>query len=420
MNARLFSNTLAAAALLLAACAPAAAPAPTSAPPPPTAAPKPAATTAPAAAPTTAPAAATAAPAKPTAAPAAPTQAAQPTVAAKPAAKAPIKATVLVGTNVPVASLAPQTSLPITLGYWQDEGLDVEVQTGIQGDAQAVQLLGTDQGTVGVIDPTTLMNAREKGVPLKSVYIYARQPLNSMYVLQDSPLKSVADLKGKTLGSYSTTGGALNESKYILKMAGLELEKDVQFVNIGFDAATIEALKSGQADAYTVTEPDVLEQLGNLKFRKLDDPASQDRFGFVWVFSEKTIKEQPDVVVGLMRGVAKATLFAVTNPTAAVQAHYKVYPQAKPQGVDDATAVQRGVAGVQGRYAKYKLEGPDAKWGTIPNEDARWKIMVDEALLGGSITAPIDVTTVHTRDFIAKINEFDSKSVIDQANTYKP
>src|SRR5207253_1314777 len=163
----------------------------------------------------------------------------------------------------------------------------------------------------------TLMNAREKGVPLKSVYIYARQPLNSIYVLQDSPLKSVGELKGKTLGSYSTTGGPLNESKYILKMAGLELEKDVQFVNIGFD---------------------------------------------------------------------------------------------------DATAVQRGVAGVQGRYAKYKLEGPDAKWGTIPNEDARWKVMVDEALLGGSITAPVDLTTVYTRDFIAKINEFDSKQVIDQAN----
>ena len=52
-----------------------------------------------------------------TAAPAAPTQAPQPTAAAKPAAKAPIKATVLVGTNVPVASLAPQTSLPIALGY---------------------------------------------------------------------------------------------------------------------------------------------------------------------------------------------------------------------------------------------------------------------------------------------------------------
>ena len=50
----------------------------------------------------------------------------------------------------------------------------------------------------------------------------------------------------------------------------------------------------------------------------------------------------------------------------------------------------------------------------------RWKVMVDEALLGGSITAPIDVTSVHTRDFIAKINEFDSKKVIDQANSYKP
>ena len=68
-------------------------------------------------------------------------------------------------------------------------------------------------------------------------------------------------------------------------------------------------------------------------------------------------------------------------------------PARKPQGVDDATAVQRGVAGVQGRYAKYKLEGPDAKWGTIPNEDARWQVMVDEALLGGSFSTQMHEAT---------------------------
>jgi NitT/TauT family transport system substrate-binding protein len=296
----------------------------------------------------------------------------------------------------------------------------VTVQTGVQGDAQAVQLLGSGQGTVAVIDPATLMSAREKGVPIKSAYIYVRSPQNSIYVLSDSPLKSVSDLKGKTLGTYNDTGGALYESKYILKTAGLELGKDVNFLNIGFDASTIEALKSGKADAYTVTEPDVLEQLGQLKFRKLDDASSQDRFGFVWVFNEQTLRDQPDVVVGLMRGVAKATLFAVTNPTAAVEAHYKVYPAAKPQGVDDATAVQRGVAGAATRFAKYQLEGPDSKWGMIPNEDARWKVMADEAVLGGAVATAPDPTSLYTRDFITRINDFDSKQVIDQANTYKP
>jgi NitT/TauT family transport system substrate-binding protein len=283
-----------------------------------------------------------------------------------------------------------------------------------------VQLLGSGQGSVAVIEPATLMSAREKGVPLKSVYIYVRSPQNSIYVLDSSPLKAVSELKGKTLGTYNDTGGALYESKYILKSASLELGKDVDFLNIGFDASTIEALKSGKADAYTVTEPDVLEQLGQLKFRKLDDPSSQDRFGFVWVFTEQMIQQQPDVVVGLMRGVAKATLFAVTNPTAAVQAHYKVYPAAKPQGVDDATAVQRGVAGAATRYSKYKLEGPTAMWGSVPNEEARWKVMVDEALLGGAITKAPDSASLYTRDFIARINDFDSKQVIDQANSYKP
>lgn len=349
---------------------------------------------------------------------AAPTTAATTAPTATP--KPPLKVTVLVGTNVPVAALAPQTSIANVLGYWKAENLEVEVKTGLQGDAQVVQLLGTNQGTVGVVDPPTLMNAREKGVPLKSVYIYVRQPFNAIYVLDSSPLKTVSDLKGKILGSYNTAGGALYESTYILRSVGLTIGTDVQFVNIGFNAATIDALKTGKADAYTVTEPDVLEQIGNVKFRKLDDPTSKDRFGFVWVFPEQFIKENPDAVVGIMRGVAKATLFAVTNPTAAVQAHWKAFPASKPTGVDDATALAQGVAGVQGRYAKYRLGDATEKWGTIPNEAARWQVMIDLAKAGGAITQTPTVASLHTSEFITKINDFDSAKVIDQAKNYKP
>lgn len=363
-------------------------------------------------APTASPAAAAATAARTAAATAAAT--------AAPTPKPLVKATVLVGTKVPVAALAPQTSIANVLGYWKEEGLDVTVQTGVEGDAQVVQLLGTGQGTVGVVDPPTLMNARDKGVALKAVYTYVRQPLNGIYVLDGSPLKSVADLKGKVLGTYNVTGGALYDSTYILKAVGLALGKDVQFVNVGFGPAAVDAIKTGKIDAYTVTEPDSLEVAGNVKYRKLDDPTSKDLFGFVWVFPEKIIKEQPDTVVGLMRGVAKATMFATTNATAAVQAHFKAFPDAKPKAATEDAAIQAGVAGVVGRYKKYALEDPGQKWGLVPNQDARWKIMVDLAIAGGAITKAPDIASIWTAEFITKINDFDRAKVTEQAKNYKP
>ena len=42
------------------------------------------------------------------------------------------------------------------------------------------------------------------------------------------------------------------------------------------------------------------------------------------------------MLAGVARGIAKATVFGLANPEAAVRIHWKLYPASKPQSGDDA------------------------------------------------------------------------------------
>jgi NitT/TauT family transport system substrate-binding protein len=319
-------------------------------------------------------------------------------------------ATMLVGGGAaPGVALAPQSSLPQALGYWEDEGLDVTVQGGVQGDAQAVQLLAAGQGTTAVVSPSALMKARQDGLDLVGVYVYVRQALNSIYVLEDSPIESVPDLNGTTIGTYAPAGAPYEEGAFIISRNGGDPDS-VEIVNIGFDQSTVQQISDGAVSAYIVTEPDFFTAQG-LQLRKLPDTTEADRFGFVYAFTREYIDENPEAVTAMMRGIAKATLFAVTNPEEAIQLHWDVFPATKPTGMSDEEALQSALTSVSGRYAKYVVPEGE-QFGLLPNMEARWDVMAELAVEGGSISAPIPYGEGFTEEFIDAINDFDHEAVM--------
>lgn len=329
----------------------------------------------------------------------------------------PLKKVVMLSgfSGAPVFSLAPQVSLALALGYWRDEGLDVEVKNtgGLSG--QVAALVAEGFGTTAALDPTTLMAAVEQGQKVKAAYVYIRDPFNFVWVVDDSPIKDIKELAGKKIGAYSAVGSPINEGKFILKSAGVD-PSGVSFANIGFGPATDEALKKGDVAAYVVTEADSFETRG-LKLRRLDAPAYKDMFGLSFIFSEKVMNEEPDVVAGLLRGVAKATLFALTNPQAAAQLHWKIYPASKPTGVDDAKAISDTVFGAKGRFAKYNPSGrADARWGA--GSVQAWQAMQQLALDAGIIKQSRDIGAYWDDKYLAQANNFDQNAVINQAKNF--
>jgi ABC-type nitrate/sulfonate/bicarbonate transport system substrate-binding protein len=181
-----FSFWVMVAAVMLGACTPAAPAAPTS--PPATSAPAAAAPTA-AAPPTTPPTAApTTAPAKPTAAPAA-----EPKVQAKPKDVLKLK----IGDAISPPPALPQTvnSLAGPHGFYEQEGLEVEI-VAVQGTPSVITAMRTGDVDIGIINSSDIIElTAEKAFEMR--VILAPNDRNFFLIMSRDNIATVQDLRGK-------------------------------------------------------------------------------------------------------------------------------------------------------------------------------------------------------------------------------
>jgi NitT/TauT family transport system substrate-binding protein len=205
---------------LLAACAPAAAP---------TAAP--AATTAPAA--TAAPAATTAPVAAPTTAPA--------PVASGDLVKFPFRLNwTFYGEHAGFIAARD-------LGYYEEEGLDVEIMEG-SGSTTVAQLIASGEQPVAYIDSATMMRGVAAGMPIKAVAVMLQQsPMAFIYRADAAKPTSLEEIKGSRI---AVTAGDASMAIFTAFMgkSGMKVD-DVQLITVSNPAAKEQAVLAGQADA---------------------------------------------------------------------------------------------------------------------------------------------------------------------------
>jgi NitT/TauT family transport system substrate-binding protein len=161
--------------------------------------------------------------------------------------------------------------LPLTiseqLGYFKAEGLDVEI-SDFAGGAKALQaLMGNSADVVsGAYEHTINMQARNQYI--QEIVLMGRAPQISVGVsIKTVPnYKGIADLRGKKIG-VSAPGSSTNMvANLLLSRAGLKAS-DVSYVGVGTSSGAIAALRSGQVDAMSNTDPimTMLEQKGEVK-----------------------------------------------------------------------------------------------------------------------------------------------------------
>jgi len=141
------------------------------------------------------------------------------------------------------------------LGYFRDEGLDVELQSEPSGvHAEDELLAGAVQGVVGFYDHTVDLQAKGKAVV--SVVQFSQAPGEVLLVaarLGDA-LRSPADLKGRVLG-VTGLGSSTNFLTIFLAAAGGVRASELNLVPVGAGATFITALKQGRIDGGMTTEP---------------------------------------------------------------------------------------------------------------------------------------------------------------------
>src|SRR4051794_6986024 len=82
-------------------------------------------------------------------------------------------------------------------GWFKQAGLDVSLEDG-NGSVTTVQIVGSgDQFDVGHAALASMMIAREKGLPVKAVAVFAHQSDIGLLAPVESGIKGPKDLKGK-------------------------------------------------------------------------------------------------------------------------------------------------------------------------------------------------------------------------------
>jgi NitT/TauT family transport system substrate-binding protein len=156
------------------------------------------------------------------------------------------------------------------LGYFKDEGLDVEILNEAAGvDAENQLLAGAVQGVVGFYDHCVDLQAKGKFV--ESIVQFSQAPGEVELVSTKHPeIKSPADFKGKNLGVTGLGSSTNFLTLYMASKAGLK-PGDVVTIPVGAGATFIAAMQQDQIQAGMTTEPTISRMLKTDEARILVD-----------------------------------------------------------------------------------------------------------------------------------------------------
>jgi NitT/TauT family transport system substrate-binding protein len=308
------------------------------------------------------------------------------------------------------------TSIPMELGYWKDEGLDVKL-TRFEGSGETATAVATGKVMVGSGGTLSNMAAHVNGGSDSKAFM-SDIPGSVYYpmVPEDSDIRTLEDFEGKTLGVLSPSADGPQLLKGVMRLEGIDVDS-IKFVAVGSGATVVEALKKGRIDAYQGYDSGyaLLQTLG-VKLRRIESPIDDLRFMSGVIAREDTIANDRETLVKLGRGIAKAMVFAKENPEAAVRIHWKVFPESKPSGVSDDEALEAGVTELQSRLVNvFPIE---EQYGRIADGDVQR--LIDVATASKFISKDLAVSDIWSSDLLGEINDFDVAQVKQQAGEYQP
>lgn len=324
----------------------------------------------------------------------------------------PVKIRYGVAAAAPGVDQSPYTSLPVALGYWEEEGLDVEVM-GFAGSGAVFQALDAGKIDVGQGPPGPLFGAVASGAEMKAFYDHVPRNFLMPQVPADSDIESAADMAGATIGVHSLEAGGVTLIKAMVAEAGLAPD-DIDLVAIGKGAEAKQFILQGDVDVVELWDSAYVE-LG-VPLRPIRDEYFES-IGFhnAIASTTATVESRPEEMAGLARGIAKATAFAQENPEAAVQLHWQVYPESKPVGVDDDVALDSAVAVLEARNVN--TAPLELGWGYSDDEivQAHMQMLLDADVLPTRVS-PQDIWT---SELLEEINDFDADAVRQQAREWE-
>jgi NitT/TauT family transport system substrate-binding protein len=309
-------------------------------------------------------------------------------------------------------------AVAMKMGWFKQEGLDVEV-VPLPGSTDCVKNVATRELLVTLPSMEPLAIGRAQGIRARIFYTAYETNGYGLAVAVDSPIKKAADLKGKTVGVTNMASAGVIVARAQVAAAGLNPDTDINIVVAGEGAQPAAMLRNHQVDALSQfdTQYALIDNAG-VKMRYLDRTAIERFPGNGFLALEETIKSRQKELVGLGRAYAKGTIFTLNNPEAAVRIVYEVFPQTKPTGKDEATAVRDDTRVLEARMPHWKLEPAGVtRWGE--SSEANYRDYAEFLLKWGVIKQKVDAADLITNQLIGPINQLDAAKVAAEAKAYR-
>ena len=335
-------------------------------------------------------------------------------------ARKPRHVVLAVGTSVLNAGY-PMVTLPLSLGYWTEEGYDVDVQP-VGSSLQAIQLLVAGNADFVQANASAIIqSAVTNKIPVRVVMANGVTDW-SIAVPVDSKMRTIADLRDRTIGVFSVASAGVSLLQQSLKQQGITAESaGISFLPLGLGAPPVQALRRGQVDALIYWAAGIASfRNAGLELREIVPPEWRTYPDYSLGTLQHTVSSDPDMVVAIARGVAKATVYALANPECAVRLHWRRFPDTKPSGVNDETAMRMDLNTINAQLTTladgFKLNG-GRQWGATDSAGlARLQDFLNEAgIIKGSLPADSYLTAIP--NFYDRVNDFDADKIRAAART---
>ena len=244
------------------------------------------------------------------------------------------------------------------LGYFADEGLEVEVIAPAD-PADPPKMVAAGRADIGISYQPQLHLQVAEGMPLTRVGTLVATPLNCLLVLEDGPVAEIADLAGRKVG-FSVAGVEEALLSAVLGEHGLSLE-DVELVNVNWSLSP--ALMAEQVDAvigayrnFELNQMEIEGVPGRCFYLEEEGVPTYDEL--IYVANPETM--DTDQVRRFLAATERATQYIVNHPRESWEIFAATAPELRDELNEKAWTdtiprfALRPAALDEGRYARFE------------------------------------------------------------------
>lgn len=223
--------------------------------------------------------------------------------------------------------------LAIQEGYFEEEGLEVEVITATGGAHVTSLVSGDAWGNIAGPDSNQMANPGSSD-PIQGVVNVVNRANVYLMGSSDEPIDSTNEaelasyLEGKTIAAGRYGGSPNLLTRWLLLELGLDPDKDVKLEEPADASAVVSLVESGQADIANGGEPQITEGINKGVWNEpfYSFPSLGDYPYSVISVKKSTIENEPEVVESFVKAMLKGLKTVDEDHDLAMEALKKEFP----------------------------------------------------------------------------------------------